>query len=78
MQKIIKPELRLTESVFMYYDLNEEQRHFKYNLEEYLVRKKTDMEYFRKNSDAFNGFYDDAKDDIKEVSSLILKQKLLI
>lgn len=78
LQKIIKPELRLTESVFMYYDLNEEQRHFKYNLEEYLERKKTDMEYFRKNSDAFNGFYDDAKDDIKEVSSLILKQKLLI
>ncbi len=29
----------------MYYDLNEEQRHFKYNLEDYLERKKTDILY---------------------------------
>ncbi len=73
LERIIKPKLGLKESAFNYFDLNEEERHFKYDLKEYLERKKTNMEHFRKNKDVFDNFYDSAKDDIKEISHLILK-----
>lgn len=46
---------------------------FKYNLNEFLKIQKISVEYFEKNKSAFNNFYDDSKDDIKEINRLILK-----
>ena len=44
LERIIKPKLGLKESAFNYFDLNEEERHFKYDLKEYLERKKKQAE----------------------------------
>lgn len=67
--KIINPK----ESIFDCFNLRKEQRNFKYNLDEYLNKEKYDFEFFRKNQCIFNNFYDEAKDDIKEINRLILK-----